>query len=133
MLAFVQFWREDEHCRVFLKRTGRLQGQSESEICLISYIMGAISTSPRLISCTGCSMRTIQLLDLSPYSSFSIHRPRPLFEELLLPQLMHRKSQSVFERVDFFSTLRYLVISLGGCLELGWAVLSPELSKVRCV
>ena len=132
MLALVRFWQRDELFRVFLKRTGRLQGQTDAEICLISYIMGAISTSPKLISCTGCSMRTIQLLDLSPYSSFSVQSP-PRFEELSLPQLMHRKSQSVFGRLDFFSTLRYLVISLGGCLELGWALLSPELSKVRNV
>ena len=123
---------ENELCRVFLKRTGRLQGLTEAEICLISYIMGAISTSPRLISCTGCSMRTIQLLDLNPYSTFSVQSP-PRFEELSLPQLMHRKSQSVFGRVDFFSTLRYLVTSLGGCLELGWALLFPELSRVRIV
>ena len=132
MLAFVRFWRGDELCRVFLKRTGRLQAPTEADICLISYIMGAFSTSPRLISCTGCSMRTIELLDVSPYSTFSVQSP-PRFEELSLPQLMHRKSQSVFGRVDFFSTLRYLVTSLGGCLELGWALLSPQLSRVRIV
>ena len=132
MLAFVRFWRGDELCRVFLKRTGKLQGHTEAEICLISFIMGAISTSPSLISCTGCSMRTVQLLDLSRYSSFSVQSPSR-FEELPLPQLMHRKSQSVFGQVDFFSTLRYLVISLEGCLELGWALLSPELSKVRII
>ena len=83
-------------------------------------------------SCTGCSVRTIQLVDLNPYSSFSIASP-PRVEELSLPQLMHRKSQSVFGRVDFFSTLRYLVVSLRGRLELGWVLLSPELSKVRSV
>ena len=115
MLAFVRFWREDELCRVFLKRTGRLHGQTDAEICLNAYIRAAISTPPRLISCTGCSVRTIQLMDLSPYSSFSVQSP-PRFEEPSLPQLMHRKSQSVFGRVDFFSTLRYLVVSL----EAAW-------------
>ena len=129
MLAFVRFWYQDELCRVFLKRTSRPQGQTDAEICRIAYIMAAISTTPKLISCTGCSMRTIQLIDLSPYSSFSVQSP-PRFEELPLPQLMHRKSQSVFGRVDFFSTLRYLVVSLGGSLELGWVLLSPDLSRV---
>ena len=36
LLAFVQFWRDNELCRVVLKRTGRLQGQTDAEICLIS-------------------------------------------------------------------------------------------------
>ena len=51
LLIFVRYWRGDELCRVFVKRAGRLQGQSDAEICLISSIMGAISTKPKLISC----------------------------------------------------------------------------------
>ena len=129
LLVFLRYWRGDELCRIFVKRTGRLQGQSDAEICLISSIMGAISTKPKLISCTGSSARTVQLLDHAPHSSFSVQSP-PRFEDLTLSQLMHRKSQSVFGRVDFFSTLRYLVVSFGGSLELGWVLLSPELSKV---
>ena len=82
-LVFVRFWRRDELCRVFLKRTSRLQGQTDAEICLIAYNMAAISTTPKLISCTGCSERTVQLMDLSPYSSFSVQSP-PRFEELSL-------------------------------------------------
>ena len=132
LLVFVWYWRGDELCRVFVKRTRRLQGQSDAEICLISFVMGAISSKPKLISFTGSSARTVQLLDHSPYSSFSV-QSTPRFEELTLSQLMHRKSQSVFGRVDFFSTLRYLVVSLGDSLVLGWVLLSPELSKVLSI
>ena len=80
LLVFVRYRRGDELSRVFVKRTGRLQGQSDAEICLISFKMRAISTKPKMIS---CSARTVQLLDHSPYSSFSVQSP-PRFEELTL-------------------------------------------------
>ena len=132
LLSFVRFWHGDQLCRVFLKRTGRVQGQTQAEVCLISYIMGAISTRPRLVNCTGSSARTVQLIDQSPYSPCGV-QSTPRFEELNLTTLMHKKSQSVFGRIDFFSVLRYLVNSLGGSTELDWVLLSPELSKVNNV
>ena len=130
LLSFVRFWHGDQLCRVFLKRTGQVQGQTQAEVCLISYIMGAISTRPRLVNCTGSSARTVQLIDQSPYSPRGV-QSTPRFEELNLSTLMHKKSQSVFGRLDFFSVLRYLVISLGGSSELDWVLLSPELTKVN--
>ena len=130
LLSFVRFWQGDQLCRVFLKRTGRVQGQTQAEVCLISYIMGAISTRPRLVNCTGSSVRTVQLIDQSPYSPCGV-QSTPRFEELNLSTLIHKKSQSVFGRIDFFSVLRYLVISLGGSSELDWVFLSPELTKVN--
>ena len=90
--------------------------------------MRAFSPTPVLISCIGCSARTVQLLHQSPYSSFSIQSPR--FEELSRSQLELKKRSSVFGRIDVFSVLKYLVVSLGGCVELDWVLLSPELSKV---
>ena len=132
LLIFIQFLRTDELCRVFLKRTSRLQGQTSYGMCLISYLMGVLSTTPNLICSTGCSARSIQLIDQSPYSKFSVQSP-PRFEEHNLSQLMHKKCSSVFGKINFFSVLRYLVISLGGCLELDWVLLSPELSKLRII
>ena len=129
LLSFVRFWHDDQLCRVFLKRTGRVQGQAQAEVCLISYIMGVFSTKPRLVCCTGSSARTVQLLDQSPYTPHGL-QSTPRFEELELSALMHKKSQSVFGRIDFFSVLRYLVTSLGGNAELDWVLLAPELSKV---
>ena len=111
LLAFLRFWRKDQLCRVFLKRTGRIQGQTHAEVFLLSYIMGAFPTKPALISCTGSSARTIQLIDQSRYSTFGVQR-LPRFEELNLNNLMHKRSQSVYGRINFFSVLRYLVICL---------------------
>ena len=131
LLGFNRFWRFDQLFRVFLKRTFRLQGPTSAEVCLLSYFMGAFSPKPNLISCTGCSARTVQLLDQSPYGNFSIQSP-PRFQELNLPQVLHKKNNSVFGRIDFFVVVKYLVVSLGGCIELDWVLLSPELSKLFC-
>ena len=130
LLSFIRFCHGDQLCRVFLKRTGRVQGQTQAGVCLIWYIIGAISTKPRLVKCTGSSARTVQLVDQSPYSPCGV-QSTPRFEELTLSTLMHKKSQSVFGRKDFFSVLRYLVISLRGSSELDWVLLSPELTKVN--
>ena len=53
--------------------------------------------------------------------------------EVNLSQLMHKKSNSVIDRIYFFSVVKFVVVLLGGCVELDWVLLSPELSKVRCI
>ena len=129
VLVYIRFWREDQLHRTFIKRTGRLLGLTQAEISLVSFVMGAISTTPNMISCTGSTFRTIQMLDKCPYTKYGLKSP-PRFEELDLKTLMHRKSFSIFGRIDFFSVLQYLVLSLGGSLDLEWVLLSPELAKV---
>ena len=126
-LVFLRFWRAE-----FLKRTSRLRGQTSAEICLLSYLMGVISTKPILLSSTGCSALTIELVDRSPYSPHGVQSP-PRFEELRLQSLMHKKSSCFFGKINFFSELKYLIVSLGGCVKLDWVLLSPELSRVSIV
>ena len=72
LLVFLRFWQGDRLYRVFLKRTGRTQGQSQAEIILIFHVMGAISTDPEVISVTGCTSDTVELLDLSPFSNYAV-------------------------------------------------------------
>ena len=132
LLVFVRFWIWNQMCRVFLKRTGRTHGQTQAEIALISCVMGAVSTGPEIISVTGCTSKTVQLLDDSPYGQYAVQSP-PRFEELQLRTLMHKKNCSIFGHIDFFGVLHHLVVSLGLGLELEWVMLSPELSKVMSV
>ena len=134
LLIFLRFWQGDQLCRVFLKRTGRAQGQSQAEITLISHVMSAISTGPQVIIVTGCTSQTVELFDLSPYGQYAVQSP-PRFEELQLRTLMHKKVSSVLTslRIDFFAVLHYLIVSLGSSLELEWMMLSSELFKVTFV
>ena len=129
---FLRFWQGDKLCRVFLKRTGRTQGQSQAKITLISHVMGAISRGPEIISVTGCTSQTVELLAMSPYGQYAVQSP-PRFEELHLKTLMHKKASSVFGLIPFFGVLQYLIVCLGSSLELEWMMLSPELSKVAFV
>ena len=129
LLVFIRFWHEDQLCRVFLKRTGKTEGQSQSEHTLVAHVMGAFSTEPHIISVTGSTVQTVQQLDYSRYSNYAVQSP-PRFEELQLRALMHKKSASVFGKIDFFGVLHRLVVSLGPSLELDWVLLSPELSKL---
>ena len=129
LLVFVRFWMGNEMCRVSLKRTERAHGQTQAESSLISRVMGAISTSPEIISITGCTSNTVQLLDDSTYGHFSVQSP-PRFEELQLRSLTHKKDSSVFGHIDMFGVLHHLIASLGLGLEQEWVMLSPELSKV---
>ena len=41
---------------------------------------------------------------------------------------MLKKSPSVFGRIDYFSVLPYLIVSLRASLELDWMLLLPEIS-----
>ena len=60
LLVFIRFWRKNELCRVFLKRTGRVLGQSAAELQLISDVMAVFSTSPNIVCCSGSTVETIQ-------------------------------------------------------------------------
>ena len=129
VLVFIRYWRDDQLCRVFLKRTGRLLGLNQAAIRLVSFVMGVFSTKPHLVSCTGSTLNTVILLDQCPYSAFGV-QSTPRFEELSIKSLMHKKGYSVFGKIDFFSVLQFIVVSLGNSLDLDWVLLSPELSKV---
>ena len=130
LFVFIRFWRKDKLCRVFLKRTGRVLGQSAAELCLISFVMAAFSTRPNIVSCSGSTLETINLIDNSPYSKHGLQRPLR-FDDFSIARLMHKQSYSVFGRIDFHSVLKYLIIFLGGSLDCDWTLLTPVLAKVR--
>ena len=129
LLVFIRFWRKDELCRVFLKRTGRVLGQSSAELSLISDIMAVFSTTPNIVSCSGSTLETTQILDTSPFIEHGLQRPLQ-FVDFSIARLMHKESYSVFGRIDFHSVLKYLIVFLGGCLDCDWTLLTPVLAKV---
>ena len=45
-------------------------------------------------------------------------------------QIDAQTKYSVFGRIDFFSVLKYLVVSLGGSLDMDCVLLAPEIFKV---
>ena len=129
LFVFIRFWRKDELCRVLKKRNGRVLGQSAAEWSLISFIMSVFSTEHNIVSCSGSTLETIQLVDDSPTSKHSLQRPLR-FDDFSIARLMHKESYSVFGRIDFHSVFQNLIIFLGGCLDSDWTLLTPILSQV---
>ena len=129
LFVFIRFWRKDELCRVFLKRSGLVLGQGSAELCLVSFVLAAFSTRPNLISSSGCSLETIQATDGSSYSKHGLQRPLR-FNDFSIARLMQKKSYSIFKRIDCHSVLQNLIAFLSGSLDLYWTVLTRVLAKV---
>ena len=128
----VRFWKRDRLCRVYFLRTGRNTRRTAAELRLLSILLAAISSEANLVCCSGATQKFIQLVDNSPLTRHGVQGPTT-FDDIAIKRLMHRDSCSVFGRIDFFSVLQYLVISLGGSLQLEWTLLTPEMSKVSMV
>ena len=70
------------------------------------HVIGAISTGPEIISVTGCTSQTVELLDMRPFGQYAVQSP-PRFEELQLRTLMHKKASSVLGELtslQFYTT-----------------------------
>ena len=89
-----------------------------------------LSTRPDIVACLGGSPETVNLLDQCKFLQHGAQSPYR-FDILSARDLMNKSSYSVFGRIDFFSVIQFLVISLGGCLSQDWTLTAPELTKVR--
>ena len=130
LLLHLRFWKANRLCRVYVRRTERIHGQTSAELQLVATLLAAISTEADLVCCFGATHNLVQLLDRAPFSRHGVQRPT-LFNEITIKKLMHKDSYSVFGRIDFFSVLQYLVICLSGTLQMEWTLFTPELTKVR--
>ena len=106
LFVYLRFWRGEQLCRVLLRRTGRVVGQTRAELSLLSSVLAAISTRPNLVCCNGGSFDLIQLIDNSVLLPKGVQSPMR-FDDLCLAKLMHKQTYSVFGRIDFFSVLKY--------------------------
>ena len=116
-------------CRVLIRRTGRAVGQTSAELCLLPYLLAAISHRASPVCCSGCTQSQVQLLDECPLLTLTVQSRRH-FEEISLEKIMYKKSYSVFGRIDFYSVIKYIVFCLGGSLDLEWILVAPELVRV---
>ena len=125
----VRFWHNDQLCKINLARCGRTVDFPVGYLGLLSRVLSAVSTSPGLVSCSGCPDDVYQTFDDSGYFKRGIQRPFR-FSDLDMARLFHKHCFSVFGRLDFYSVVEHLVISLGGILDKRWSINVPELVKV---
>ena len=127
--VYVRFWKEDTLVKAFLCRFGVQSPPLAGEMGALSRILSVVSTKPQLVACSGCSADFIQVFDESGIFQKTLQSPFR-FESVNLQSIMHRDSYSIFQRIDFFSVLQGLIVSLGGSLTYTWTLECPELSKV---
>ena len=104
LLLHLRFGKVNRLCRVYLSRTGRINGQTSAELQLVSTLLAAISTEADLVCSSGATYNLVQMLDRAPFSRHGVQRPT-LFDDNAIKKLMHKDSYSVFGRIDFFLTV----------------------------
>ena len=128
-LMSVRFWKGDSLCRVFVCRSGLPSTDLTGKLGSLSRFLSVVSTKADIVACSGCPVELICTIDrcaLFPRAVQSCFR----FEHLDLQTMMRKPTYSVFGRIDFFSVLKSLLVSLGSAADEDWAMQSPELLQV---
>ena len=128
-LMFLRYWRETKLCRVFICRSALPAADLTGELGSLSRLLSVVSTDPDIVACSGCSVDYIRAIDQHPSYSRGIQSCFR-FETLDLRLLMHKYTYSVFGRIDMFSVLQCLLVSLGRSVTEDWVLESPELTRV---
>ena len=128
----IRFWKEDHLCKVVLTRFGRTVTYPIGHIAALSRVFSLISDQPGIVSLSGCPSEVFQMVDECPVFPKGIHYPFR-FDSLDLARLMHKRSLSIFGRVDFFNVVEHLIVSLRGALDQAWTLDTPELVDVSYI
>ena len=126
----ISFWEGKELVTVTLAHCGRDVPVIKSNVLLMSQLLGAVSTEPRVICCGGSSLEFIKALDQAPCQKAGIQYPFCL-SPVHVEKLMHKPSFSVMGRIDMFSMLRTLLVRLSGLLDKKWTKSTQYFRKVR--
>jgi len=127
----VRFWKETALCKVQLARCGRVSPSPASEISLISQVVAALSPTPDIVCVSGCQLEVLMILDDCSFTGKGLHCPFR-FENLSFTKLMHKRTASVFGRIDFCSVLQFLLVRLEPTLSLPWMACTTDLLRVSC-
>ena len=126
---YVKFWKESDLCRVYNCRSSLPLTDVTGKRGSLARFLSAVSTRPDMVACSGCPVDFANTIDQSEYFSQGVQSCFR-FEQLSLARLMYKTSYSVFGKIDFFSVLQALMVSLGDSLTEDWVIRSPELAKV---
>ena len=128
-LMSVRFWKGDSLCKVFVCRSGLPTLDLTGELGSLSRFLSVVSTKADVVACSGCPVEMICIIDRCALFSRAVQSCFR-FEHLDLQTMMHKHTYSVFGRIDFFSVLKSLLVSLGSATGEDWVMQSPELAQV---
>ena len=128
----VRYWEGQNLQRVLICRSQLPATDLIGELGSLSRLLSVVSTKADIVAYSGSSVDLLRTVDYSPLFSRAVQSCFR-FDQLNLSKMMHKTSYSVSGRIDFFSVLRGLVISLGGSHSEDWYQRSPELAQVNNV
>ena len=128
-LMSVKFWKGDTLCRIYVCRSGLPSSVLTGELGSLSRLLSVVSTKADIVACSGCPVELIQTIDHNAFFPRAVQSCFR-FEHLQLQKMMHKPTYSVFGRIDFFSVLKCLMVSLGAATGEDWVLQSPELAQV---
>ena len=125
----VRFWKGESLVRVQLYRCLISIGIPASYFTGASRLLSVSSSSPKLVSVSGCPASVLQTFDDCELFNYGIQYPFR-FDIFSEPALMHQSDSNVFGTTDFHSQLKYLIVNLSGILVRPWIPQATELAKV---
>ena len=109
-LMSVRFWKGDSLCRVFVCRSGLPTPDLTGELGSLSRFLSVVSTKADVVACSGFPVELICTIDRCALFSRAV---QSCFRFEHLQTMMHKPTYRVFGRIDFFSVLKSLLVSLG--------------------
>ena len=125
----LKYWNADNLTEVQLCKYSLSSDPGPSQLLMISRLVSFLSTSPQTACMSGCTSEVLQAVELSTLFKNGTEYPFR-FDALSLTKLMHQLEGSVFDRIDFFTQLKYLLAFLNNSLGRPWMCHCPELTKV---
>ena len=108
----IRFWKGSELCRVFVCQSALSSADLTGELGCLARLLSVTSTRVDIVASSGDPVGLIQTLNQSSVFNREIQTCFR-FDSLDLPTLMHKLSYSMFGKIDFFSVLQALIVSLG--------------------
>ena len=120
----ISFWEGKDLVTMTIVECGRDVPSVKSSVLLCSQLLSAISLELKIICCGGGSADFIKSLDKAPSQKAGIQFPFNL-----LP--LQKPSFSVMGKIDMFSMVRTLLVSLSGLLDEKWTQSTQYFCMVR--
>ena len=127
--CYIRFWKDEKLVRVYLAQYKLTPDPVPGFINLMSRLLSALSSKPRLVSASGCRSDLFECLDRVKYFSQGVQCPLRI-NVRSFSVILRQADGTVFGAIDFLSQLKYLIVFLGGCQDQPWAIKSPEFSSV---
>ena len=108
----VSFWKGSDLCKTLICRNGLPASDLTGEMGSLSRLMSAVSTKADVVAVSGCTADLVWKVD--GVAGFAkVVQCCFRFERGSLARMLHKPSYSIFGRIDFFSVLQALMVSLG--------------------